>query len=82
MGYRFDDAGTAEVSIDDKVVGTVDQYGPGRNLPFQWSQKNLARRDTIPRLRLLSEKLPQSRTISSMWPALNMLILPQTDMAS
>ena len=38
-GYRFDDAGKAEVRIDDKVVATVDQYGPGRNLPFEWKHE-------------------------------------------
>ena len=39
LGFRFDDAGKAEVSIDGKVVATVDQYGPGRDLPFEWSAK-------------------------------------------
>ena len=61
LGFRFDDAGKAEVSIDGKVVATVDQYGPGRDLPFEWSQKNLNRGTHSIRLRLLAEKPPQSK---------------------
>jgi uncharacterized protein len=32
---RFDDAGIARVEIDGKTVATVDQYGPGRQVPAQ-----------------------------------------------
>jgi hypothetical protein len=41
LGYRFDDGGTAEVTIDGKAVGRVDQYGPGRHLPFDWEKRGL-----------------------------------------
>jgi len=34
FGNRFDDAGVARVEIDGKEVDVVDQYGPGRELPF------------------------------------------------
>ena len=61
LGFRFDDAGKAEISIDGKVVAAVDQYGPGRNLPFQWSKKNLKPGAHSIRLRLLDEKPPQSK---------------------
>jgi hypothetical protein len=61
LGYRFDDAGQAEVSIDGKVVGRASQYGPGRNLPFDWSRRNLKPgRHTI-RISLLEDKVPRSR---------------------
>ncbi len=60
LGYRFDDAGTAEVSIDGKVVATVDQYGPGRELPFDWTQRGLAPGRHTLRIRLLVEKPPAS----------------------
>jgi DUF1680 family protein len=40
-GFKYDDAGRAEVTIDDKVVATVDQYGPGRDLPFEWASPKL-----------------------------------------
>jgi DUF1680 family protein len=42
LGGKYDDAGRAEVKIDGKVVATVDQYGPGRNLPFDWRIDGLA----------------------------------------
>ena len=61
LGSRFDDAGKAEVSIDGKVVATVDQYGPGRDLPFQWSHRNLKPGPHSIRLRLLEAKSPQSK---------------------
>jgi hypothetical protein len=61
LGLRFDDAGKAEVSIDGRVVATVDQYGPGRGLPFEWSQKNLQRGAHLIRLRVLEEKPPASK---------------------
>ena len=60
LGRRFDDAGTAEVSIDDRVVGIVDQYGPGRDLPFEWSHRGLAPGRHKIRNRLLAEKPGQS----------------------
>ena len=56
LGRRFDDAGTAEVSIDGRVVGIVDQYGPGRDLPFDWSHRGLAPGRHKIRIRLLAEK--------------------------
>ena len=42
LGFRFDDAGIAEVQIDGKRVAMVDQYGPGRDLPFDWHTDGLA----------------------------------------
>jgi DUF1680 family protein len=40
-GWKYDDAGHAEVRIDGKVVAEVDQYGPGRELPFDWKIEGL-----------------------------------------
>ena len=60
LGRRFNDAGSAEVTIDGKAVGVVDQYGPGRDLPFDWTKRGLAEgRHTI-RLRILPDKPSQS----------------------
>jgi DUF1680 family protein len=56
LGKRFNDAGTAEVSIDGKVVDVVNQYGPGRDLPFDWSHRGLAQGHHTIRIRLLAEK--------------------------
>lgn len=61
LGWRFDDAGRGEVQIDGKVAAVVDQYGPGRGLPFDWRTTGLPPgRHTI-RITLLPDKNPASR---------------------
>ncbi len=61
LGFRYDDAGRAEVAIDGEVVAEVSQYGPGRDLPFEWSRKGLGPgRHTI-KLRVLERKDAPSR---------------------
>jgi len=61
LGWKFDDAGKGEVRIDEKVVAIVDQYGPGRGLPFDWRVTGLpAGRHRI-RITLLPDKDPASR---------------------
>ena len=61
LGWRYDDGAIVEVTIDGQVVGEVDQYGPGRDLPFEWSHAGLAPgRHTI-RLRIRGEPNPASR---------------------
>lgn len=61
LGFRYDDAGKAEVQIDGKVVAIVDQYGPGRDLPFQWEKRDLAPGKHTIHLTLLPDKNPASR---------------------
>jgi hypothetical protein len=56
LGWRYNDAGCAEISIDGKVIAIVDQYGPGRDLPFDWSKRGLAPGPHTIRLRLLPDK--------------------------
>ncbi len=41
IGFRFDDAGIAEVRIDDRMVAQVDQNGPRRDEPFEWRKEGL-----------------------------------------
>jgi hypothetical protein len=41
IGYRFDDAGIAEIRIDGRPVVRVDQYAPERNIPFEWRSDEL-----------------------------------------
>jgi len=60
LGRRFDDAGKAEITIDGQVIDTVDQYGPGRDLPFDWSHRGLRPGKHTIRLRLLPEKPDKS----------------------
>jgi hypothetical protein len=61
LGYKFDDAGQAEVTIDDKPVAVVDQYGPGRDLAFDWSHIGLSPGKHTIRLKLLDSKNPKSK---------------------
>jgi DUF1680 family protein len=61
LGRRFDDGGLAEITIDGKAIGRMDQYGPGRDLPFDWRHTGLAPgRHTI-QLRLLPDKPENSK---------------------
>jgi DUF1680 family protein len=61
LGYRFDDAGHAEVRIDGKPVAIVDQYGPGRQLPFDWHIDGLPRGHHKLLLTLLPDRSPASK---------------------
>lgn len=61
LGYRYDDAGRGEVRIDGKVVAVVDQYGPGRELPFDWHVEGLALGKHTVKITLLEEKTAASR---------------------
>ena len=56
VGFEFDDAGRAEVSIDGKVVDVVDQYAPGREVPFRWERTGLSAGNHTIAIKLLEEK--------------------------
>jgi hypothetical protein len=61
LGYKFDDGAITTVTVDGKHVADVDQYGPGRGLPFQWEIRGLAPgRHTI-RLTVTEGKNPASK---------------------
>ena len=62
-GFKFDDAGKAEVTLDGKVVAVVDQYGPGRELPFDWSLKDLAPGKHTISIKVLAAKSAQSKGV-------------------
>lgn len=61
LGYAFDDAGIAEVAIDGAIVGRVDQFGPGRDLPFDWRHRGLTEGRHVLRIRLLGERHASSK---------------------
>jgi hypothetical protein len=61
LGQKFDDAGRGEVRIDGQVVAIVDQYGPGRGLPFTWEHLGLAPGKHTVRITLLADKTPESK---------------------
>jgi DUF1680 family protein len=69
-GFRFEDGGKAEVSVDGVVIAVVDQYGPahmpatpplGKSVPFAWEYKNLAPGNHTLKIRTLEERNPDSK---------------------
>jgi uncharacterized protein len=50
-----------DITIDGQSVGVVDQYGPGRDLPFDWSYRGLPSGRHVLELRLLTTKSDQSK---------------------
>jgi len=61
IGYRFDDAGIAELRIDNHPVGMVDQYAPGRGEPFEWRKDGLPDADHRLTITILDRKPPASK---------------------
>ena len=74
-GQGFDDAGKARVTIDGQEVAVVDQYAPGRNLPFTWEYRKLPPGPHQVKLTVLDEKNPASK---SRWINLLELGAPQS----
>lgn len=60
-GLLFDDAGKARVSIDDREVDVVDQFGPKRGEPFMWKRDQLALGRHTLRIEALGEKAAPSK---------------------
>lgn len=60
IGYRFPDAGRAEVAIDGKKIAVVDQYGPRKEEPFVWAHSGLPEGHHSITVRIVPEKNPQS----------------------
>ncbi|MFI5385104.1 MAG: beta-L-arabinofuranosidase domain-containing protein [Fimbriimonadales bacterium] len=56
IGWAFDDGGHAEVKVDGKVVGTIDQYGAGRDLPFDHRLTGLSPGKHTVRITVLADK--------------------------
>jgi hypothetical protein len=61
FGKRYDDGGRVAVSIDGKRVAVVDQYGPGRDLPFEWEHKGLAAGGHTVLIEVLGERAEASK---------------------
>ncbi len=61
IGYRFDDAGTAELRVDGQAVGRVDQYAPQRGLPFDWRKEGLPAGRHLLTITILDEKPERSK---------------------
>ena len=61
LGYAFDDAGIAEATIDGVVVARIDQFAPGRDLPFDWRHSGLAPGRHTLKLRLTGDRAAKSK---------------------
>ncbi len=61
LGYLFDDAGHAKVEIDGTAVRTIDQYGPGRDIPHDQSFDGLTEGRHIIRITILPDKSEGSK---------------------
>ena len=61
IGCKYDDGGKAEVTLDNGPVEVVDQYGPGRDLPFSWERRGLAPGKHSINLSVLGQKTPESK---------------------
>lgn len=63
LGYLYEDAGHAEVRIDDKLVGIIDEYDPKRDVPQHWDYAGLSPGKHVLRVTVLPDKSPQSSNI-------------------
>jgi DUF1680 family protein len=61
LGYRYDDGGRGDIRIDGRLIATVDQYGPGRDLPFDWHIDSLPPGKHTLTITLIEDKNPASR---------------------
>lgn len=61
LGYLFDDGGRADVQIDGKRVGTIDDYGPGRDIPHEWPFFGFGPGRHRIRITVLADKSAQSK---------------------
>jgi len=63
LGYLYEDAGHAEVKIDDKVVGIIDEYNPKRDVPQHWDFIGLSQGKHVLRVTVLPDKSPKSTNV-------------------
>ena len=63
LGYRFDDGGYADITLDGKPAPTprTDQFGPGRQLPFAYQITGLPRGPHTITIRLAPGTPPGSK---------------------
>ena len=61
LGLEYDDAGRAQVHIDGREVGVIDEYGPVRGVPAHWDFGGLAPGPHTIRLTVLAEANPKSK---------------------
>jgi uncharacterized protein len=64
IGCTYDDAGQAEVKIDEMTPEIVNQYAPGRDLPFSWEKRDLGPGKHSIKITVLGKKAPESKGIA------------------
>ncbi|MDR3688893.1 MAG: glycoside hydrolase family 127 protein [Fimbriimonas sp.] len=63
LGYLYEDAGRAEVTIDGKVVGKIDEFNPKRDIPMHWDFTRLGAGKHTLRVKVLNEKTSASTNL-------------------
>lgn len=59
-GFKYDDAGKTQITLDGTDIETVDQYSPVRDQPFYWEKRDLEYGKHTVRFTLLEDRNPQS----------------------
>jgi hypothetical protein len=60
-GYRYDDAGIAEVVIDGQSAARVDQHDAARDVLFEWKSGRLSPGEHTIELRVTGERNAASK---------------------
>jgi len=63
IGKRYDDAGIIAAEIDGKTVGEIDEYGPVRDCPFEWSYQEAGSGTHVLKLVVTGEKNTNSKGV-------------------
>jgi hypothetical protein len=79
VGCKFDDAGLAEVKIDDASAEVVSQYGPGRDQSFRWEKSGLGPGKHSIKLTVLGQKQSDSKGVGINIGALEVMRNPTVE---
>ncbi|RYG24188.1 hypothetical protein EON82_11600 [bacterium] len=60
---KYDDGGEAEAFVDGKSIGTIDFYGPKRDVPFVWKRTGFGAGTHTLRLVALGTKAEDSKSV-------------------
>lgn len=61
VGWAFDDAGMATVTVDGRLIDKIDQYGAGRDLPWSWRRTGFGHGEHTLRLTVLHQHQSSSK---------------------
>jgi len=63
LGFKYDDGGRGEVQVDGRVVGTIDEYASGRDIPAEWTYRGLGTGKHVIRVTVTNAKAPESKDV-------------------